>query len=136
MKRFGFAILTFSLSVWLLFSCSGPSEEEVYNQAKDLYATQNFEDAIEQFKQLDQKYPDGQYHAQSLFMIGFISANDLQDTTQAREYYNRFIQSYPEHELADDAGYELQNLGKDINELPIFDQITADSAAAVEPQTN
>ncbi len=112
----------------LFLACSGKlSEEEYYQKAKDAYGKQNFSQAIDNFKKITQYYPKGKHAAESLFMLGFINANDLKKYDEAKKYYSEFIEKYPKHELADDAKYEIENLGKDINELPFFKQIASDS---------
>ena len=103
------------------------SEEDYYSKAQENYANQKFELAIENFKGIAENYTDGKRHAESLFMLGFINANDLQDFEEAKKYYSIFVEKYPQHELADDAQYELDNLGKDINDLPIFQDAASDS---------
>jgi len=85
--------------------------------------------AIENFKNIVHYYPQGKRAAESLFMMGFINANDLKKYDDAKKYYTEFIQKYPKHELAPSARYELDNLGKDINELPFLKQISRDSTA-------
>ena len=123
--------MKYLIALMLLFfvaSCSSKlSEEEYYSQAQENYANQKFELAVENFKGIADNYENGKHHAEALFMLGFINANDLKDLDEARKYYTAFIEKYPQHELADDAQYELDNLGKDINELPIFQDSTTDS---------
>jgi len=122
---------TFTLGMLLLimvFSCSKTlSEEEYYNAAKEAYTKEKFQDAVVNFNKLVENYPDGERAAESSFMLGFINANDIKNFEEAKKYYEKFIKTYPDHELADDAQYELDTLGKDINELPIFKQLNADS---------
>ncbi len=112
----------------VVFSCSKTlSEEEYYNAAKDAYTKENFKVAIDNFKNIVSHYPQGKRAAEASFMLGFINANDIKNYDAAKKYYEDFIKKYPKHELADDAQYELQTLGKDINDLPIFKKINGDS---------
>lgn len=120
------------LSALMLFffiaACSSKlSEEEYYSKAQENYANQKFELAVENFKGIAENYAEGKRHAEALFMLGFINANDIKDFEEAKKYYSIFVETYPQHELADDAQYELDNLGKDINDLPIFQDATSDS---------
>lgn len=111
-----------------MFSCSSTkSEEEYYQAATDAYAKEDFSGAAENFKKLIEKYPTGKKYSESLFMLGFINANNLENFTEAEKYYSEFIKKFPEHDLADDAQYELDMLGKDINNLPMFQNIGADT---------
>jgi outer membrane protein assembly factor BamD (BamD/ComL family) len=76
----------------------------------------DFAKAIEYHKLLTERFPDSQYAAQASFMTGFIYANDLRDYDVARHIYNEFLEKYPEHELVESVKWELQHLGKDVNE--------------------
>ena len=119
------------ISVALLFllvaACTTKlSEEEYYKNAQENYTGKKFDLAVENFKGIVENYPEGKHNAEAMFMLGFINANDIVDLEEAKKYYTMFIEKYPQHDLADDAQYELDNLGKDINDLPIFKD-TADS---------
>lgn len=112
----------------MVFSCSKTlNEEEYYNAAKEAYTKENFKLAIDNFKNIVTHYPQGKRAAEASFMLGFINANDIKDYDAAKKYYEDFIKKYPKHELADDAQYELETLGKDINDLPIFKKLNGDS---------
>lgn len=116
----------------LLCACGGNlSEEEYYKNAKDNYSKQEFELAVDNFKSLIEKYPNSSHSSEAVFMLGFINANDLRDLDEAKKYYEQFIEKYPDHELYSSARYELDNLGMDINELPIFKELDADSTKEI-----
>jgi hypothetical protein len=63
------------------------------------------------------EYPESKYGPQAQFMIGFVYANNQVDTSKAREAYNLFLEKYGDHELAASVKWELENLGKDINDI-------------------
>lgn len=122
---FSIAIVTL-----ILFSCTQKlSEDEYYTKAKNAYASLKYDEAVVNFKGLIENYPNTSRHAEALFMLGFIHANDLKAFDSAKKYYTEFVTKYPNHELADDARYEIETLGKDINELPIFKNATTDSVS-------
>lgn len=126
-KFSGIVVLLFML----ILACeSKKSEAEYYQTANKAFSEENFEKAIENFNKLIKYYPEGERASRAHFMLGFIYANGLKDLDKAEKYYSEFIKKYPDDELADDAQYELDHLGKDINELPIFKNITGDSTAA------
>jgi outer membrane assembly lipoprotein YfiO len=79
--------------------------------------TESMKKAVEYYKQVFEKYPEHKDAKQALFMAGFILANDIKDYDQAREIYNKFIEKYPDSELAFSAKSELENLGKDPEEI-------------------
>jgi len=67
--------------------------------------------SIESFKKIFEKYPQNKYAPVSLFMSGFVQANELQNYDEATKAYNLFLQKYPDHELAKSAKEELDNMG-------------------------
>ncbi len=95
-------------------------EKEYYDRAYEFMRQNDWQQAEANFEKLVHNYPNGVYSSQSLFMMGFINANYLKNLDKARQYYQEFLQKYPEHKLAKDAQYELQNLGKDIEDLPFI----------------
>jgi TolA-binding protein len=107
-----------------LFSCSDTkTEEEYYKLAYDQYNDEKYDESVNNFKSLLENYPDGQNSPNAMFMIGFICANHSKKLDEAKIYYNMFMEKYPKHELVSSAKYELETLGKDINELDIFKDI-------------
>jgi len=63
------------------------------------------------------------------FMVGYIYANpqfgDVQDLEKAKNSYEVFLKKYPNHELAPSVQFEMDNLGKDINEIPALKHIAS-----------
>ena len=57
------------------------------------------------------KYPDSKDAPKALFMSGFINANELHNFTEAKKIYEKFIDIYPNDELASSAKNEIENLG-------------------------
>ncbi len=78
---------------------------------KNLTAEQSLSKAIEYYTTVYTKFPDSEPAPNSLFMIGFIKANELKDFKGAEEAYNLFLKTYPDNELAASAKAELKNLG-------------------------
>ena len=126
MKKVGLSALLGLVAVLLIMCAEKKTEEEQYMTAYELYNNQEYQKAIDNFKKVIDQYPNGKFTATSIFLIGFISNNYTKDLDQAKEYYELFIKKYPEHDMISSAKYELENLGKDIESLPIFQEI-ADS---------
>jgi outer membrane protein assembly factor BamD (BamD/ComL family) len=61
-----------------------------------------------------QKHP---HVAMSAFLKAFVYDTKLNDTAAARSYYTAFIDSFPDHEFADDAKNAIRNIGKSPEEL-------------------
>ena len=108
----------------LLASCSdSKTEEEYYNLANEQYGKEAYADAVKNYKIILDKYPDGKTTAKATFMLGFINANNLRNLEEAKKYYTLFVEKYPDNDLADDAQYELNTLGQDINNLPFIKKL-------------
>ncbi|MBD3224464.1 MAG: tetratricopeptide repeat protein [Caldithrix sp.] len=122
------SIIVVLLGLSLFAACSTKkSEAEYYQAATKAYSENDYKLSLEQFKQLIKHYPDGKRAAEAHFMLGFINANDLKNYEDAKSYYEKFINKFPKHDLADDAEFELKNLGKDENDLPIFKELASDT---------
>lgn len=118
------------MMVLLIIGCSEKkSEQDYYVLANEQYGKEAYADAIETFKIILDEFPNGETTAKSTFMLGFIYANSLENLEQAKKYYKLFLEKYPNDDLADDAQYELNNLGKNVNDLPIFKDIDAQPEA-------
>jgi outer membrane protein assembly factor BamD (BamD/ComL family) len=120
MQRY-FLIFSILTAIFIFFSCTEKkSEAEYFTIAYDNYNQEKYESAIKDFKTILEHYPEGENAPKATFMIGYIYANNLENYDAAKKYYEQFIKKYPKHELTDDAKYELETLGQDINDLPIF----------------
>ena len=59
----------------------------------------------------------------AFFLVGFIYENSLNDLVNARSYYAELLTRYPNHKLANDVRFSLENLGKTPEELiRLFEQ--------------
>ena len=84
---------------------------------KDISVTESLNKAVEYYETFFEKYPDNEDAPQALFMAGFILANELKKYDEASKAYNKFLEKYPNNELAFSAKSELDNLGKDPEEI-------------------
>lgn len=84
---------------------------------KSLSEIESLEQAVEYYGLVANKFPDSQNAPKSLFMVGFIQANELRQFDKAKETYNKFIEKYPNDELAKSAQIELDNLGLSPEEI-------------------
>ena len=73
--------------------------------------------AVKYFNALSEDHASFHKAPEALFLTGFCSENLNQDTAQARTYYQKFIDTYPDHHLAQDAQFSIQNLGMSDEEL-------------------
>jgi outer membrane protein assembly factor BamD (BamD/ComL family) len=74
-------------------------------------------DAIGYFQRLERDYPKFNKAPHALFLQAFIWDNKLNDDGKAEFIYKQFLEKYPLHEMAKDAQFSLDNLGKSDEEL-------------------
>ena len=79
-------------------------------KAKYQAANNNYEQALNTYEDLVKKYPDDSRSADAVFMQAFIIENYLLDKVKAKTKYSDFLRHYPNHELADDAQFSIENL--------------------------
>ncbi|MFH0989098.1 MAG: tetratricopeptide repeat protein [bacterium] len=79
--------------------------------------SKDFPRSIKYYRMAAIEYPDSGKAVNALFLCGFLYHNELKQLDSARAVYSEFLQKYPAHELALSAKYELENLGKNPNEI-------------------
>jgi len=84
---------------------------------KGLKTSESFNRAEKYFFEVYEKYPNSKDAPQSLFLSGFILANDLNDFDKATMRYKLFIEKYPSNSLAVSAKEELNNMGLSPEEI-------------------
>jgi tetratricopeptide (TPR) repeat protein len=84
---------------------------------KEAQAAATPQQRIELYRDLVKRFPDDPVSAQARFMIGFTYAEDLGDTEQATEELQKFIEKYPNHELATSAKWMMENMDKPAPDL-------------------
>ncbi|HEX5001437.1 MAG TPA: tetratricopeptide repeat protein [Bacteroidia bacterium] len=73
--------------------------------------------AIELYGQFSKAYPGHKNAPYALFLQGFIYETQLGDPAKAKPYYEQFLSLYPNHPLAKDVKFSLENLGKSPEDL-------------------
>lgn len=91
---------------------------------------QMHEEAIQLFEKIINTYPKNHYAEESMFLIGFVYENHLNNTAKAKQAYEKFLQQYPNSELAEDAQKAITYLGKSPEE--VLQNITAPTASTPE----
>ena len=87
--------------------------------------------AIELYETIIHTYPDYSRLPECYFMEAFTYETVQGNIGKASEYYNKFLDKFPDHQLADDARAALKFLGKSPDELVReFDRMNADSVAS------
>ena len=93
----------------------------------DIYMNdlRDFEKALEEYRIVLNNYKGSKEESLAQFMIGYIYANVLKDFGKARSEYQVFLDRFPNHELSPSVKFEIDHLGKDINDIPALKHITS-----------
>ncbi|MFQ6676941.1 MAG: tol-pal system YbgF family protein [Fidelibacterota bacterium] len=97
----------------------------------DIYMNdlRDFEAAVSAYNSVLERYQTSEDSPKAQFMIGYIYANPqfgkIQNLEKARSTYEQFLENFPNHELAPSVQFEMENLGKDINDIPILKHISS-----------
>ncbi|MFZ0390745.1 MAG: outer membrane protein assembly factor BamD [Calditrichia bacterium] len=128
MKKGMFFLFILILGWSLTAGCNKTkSEKEYFDLAYQHMGKEQWSEAENNFQKILEEYPNGVYSSKSLFMVAFINANYIQNYEKAKEYYSKFLQKYPNHELASSAKYELENLGKNPDDMPFWREENSDN---------
>lgn len=103
------------------------SPEFMYKTAMiegDIFA--DFQGCIARLQQLQREYPDHDRAENAFFLVGYTYAEHLKDYDAAKSIYSAFLEKYPNSDLAASVKFELENMGKPIEELEIFKTLTSD----------
>ena len=73
--------------------------------------------AIVLLNKFEKRYPNNKKAPYCIFFQAFIYENQLHNLDKAKEYYERFINDFPNHELTDDAQISINNLGKSLEDI-------------------
>ena len=93
----------------------------------DIYMNdlRDFEKALSEYRVVLNNHKGSKEEALAQFMIGYIYANVLKEFDKARSEYQVFLDRFPKHELYPSVKFEINHLGKDINEIPALKHITS-----------
>lgn len=81
------------------------------DQRRDIYR------AIRSYRRIVEEYPNSPTASGAQFLIGFLYNNELKNVDSARIAYEEFLKKYPDNPMAPSAKFELENLGKDPNQI-------------------
>ncbi len=73
--------------------------------------------AIRCYERIVKEYPAHPTASNAQFMIGYIYNNDLKNLDSAKAAYETFLRVFPDNPMASSARFELDNLGKDANQI-------------------
>jgi len=84
---------------------------------KSLTSEESMLEAVKAYSKFHKKFYTDPKAPQTLFMIGFIQANELKNDEAAKAAYSKFLKLYPDSEMAESAKAEIENLGLTPDEI-------------------
>lgn len=115
--RTGFALAGVMLIVFAIGCSKKMGEDDYLHEAQKYLNNGRYYESIALYEEFLERFPKSNFAPKSLFMSGFIYANNLGDYENARKCYELFLERYPNHELSTSVRWEIENLGTDVNEL-------------------
>lgn len=88
----------------------------------------DFEQAVKEYRNLVSSHPGSRFAMNAQFMLGYVYANFLNDYDAARQEYEQFLKLYSDkadNGLVQSVRFELENLGKNLDEIPELRHITS-----------
>ncbi len=96
---------------------SKEAPEYLFEAANVSIGNQQYNLAIKYLKRIEDNYTDYSKYESTVLLQGFIYENYLFNQTLAKNTYNRFLQKFPESEMAESAKFSLLNMGKSEEEI-------------------
>ena len=123
-RKFSLITLILIMVSFIVVNCDKePAKDKAYyfEMGNKYFMEEQYENAAESFKTVINDFQGKTYRAKSLFFLGFIYANNLfkqpKELEIAEKFYNQLIKEFPAHELIQSAKVELDNLGKDPEDI-------------------
>jgi TolA-binding protein len=83
------------------------AEEEALSSAEELYQEKDYQGALQELQDFQEKYPLSNYADDALLKMGFIHTYNLPDFEKAKEIFRKILHSYPDWETAPSSLYYL-----------------------------
>jgi len=100
--------------------CSEKAPEYLYRAGEIARSIRTLPKAMSIYDWILNTYPDYEKTPTVYFLKGFMMENNVQDEEAAKTIYQDFLVKYPNHEMADDVKFLLENLGKSDEEILKF----------------
>ncbi|HAL54902.1 MAG TPA: hypothetical protein DCP63_00105 [Bacteroidetes bacterium] len=113
---------------------NGEHRAEVLYELGALYQghKKDFTKAVAFFKEVADLHSAYEKAPTASFLVGFLYHNELKNLDSAKVAYERFIEKYPDQELAVSARFELANLGKAPDEIIEAGRVSEKAAVAAK----
>ena len=90
--------------------------EVILARAMALQGEKRFDEAVEVYTSLSEKYPDSSEAYKGMFLLGYMYYEDIKDNDKTVEIFKNFIASYPDSELVTSAEVLIENIGLPVEE--------------------
>jgi len=94
----------------------------LFRAAELCHATGKFHEAIGLWGQIGTSFNQYIRCPEAIFMQAFVAENEIKDRDKALEYYEVFLDKYPEHPMAKDAHVLLTNLKRGVTDQQLIEQ--------------
>ncbi len=98
-------------------SDSGMAPEYLYRAAEMARTLKTYPKALSIYDWIEDKYPNYEKAATTMFLKGFMLENELNDKESARKVYQSFVTKFPKSDLQDDVQFLLDNIDKTDEEI-------------------
>jgi outer membrane protein assembly factor BamD (BamD/ComL family) len=124
--------MMFVLTTSLLYCSQGDkkaktdTEESLYNKASQAEIAGEYKQAVDIYKEIDEKYPESEHRDKALFMIGYLDYENLKNKDEALKYFNELLTEYPNSDLVDDAEFMVKAIDSGKDALSTFEEETTE----------
>jgi TolA-binding protein len=98
-------ILFTSFLMFVLIGCSKPSAEEMFNKGVDAQKAEQYDAAIDSYRELVIAYPDSARTPEAWYAIGSIYQNQKHSYHQAIHAFRQLVEKYPNHATSSNASF-------------------------------
>jgi TolA-binding protein len=120
-SAFSTELMTDLKMAYLDFAKAYPDDEMtpefMFKGAQRAIVLEQANEAVDLLQQLCNKYPKSNFVEDATFLMAYTYENNLNDLNKSQALYKDFIAKYPNGELAKDAQFALDNLGKSPEEM-------------------
>jgi TolA-binding protein len=99
-----FILLTLSL-MFVLSGCSKPNAEEMFNKGVNEQKSEQYDAAIDIYKEMVIAYPDSARTPEAYYAIGTIYQNHKRSYHEAIQAFRQLLEKYPNHATSSSASF-------------------------------
>lgn len=93
------------------------SAEYLFKAGEVCIGLKDYKMAIANFQRIYDNFPSYNKRVESLYLVGFVHDEYLDQYAQAQDFYQKLIDDHPDHSFADDAQASIETLGLSDEEI-------------------